>query len=123
MSKCPYCGFVGCYNSGFTVECANPCCDYFTLEQVQLYIHAELRRRILQTIEGAPFTPWDPNFKVDNPKPGVISVTPRGYRTFSYTLDDGINPCSPPPPTEEFLKKQAELQAYFKSLFAELGLS
>lgn len=123
MSKCPYCGFDGCYNSGFSVECANPCCDHCTVEQLKAYIQEELRRRILQTVNGEKVSEWDSNFRVENPQPAVVSVTPRGFATYYFDLNAGLDPVDPPPPTESFLKKQEELREYFKTMFAGLGLS
>lgn len=33
MTKCPGCSSANCYNSGFTIECAEPSCRFFTTEQ------------------------------------------------------------------------------------------
>lgn len=38
MSDCPYCGFPNCYNSGFTVECANPDCQFASPKQLTEFI-------------------------------------------------------------------------------------
>jgi len=37
MSKCPECGSEGVYNSGFTIECINKECRYFSQRQLDIY--------------------------------------------------------------------------------------
>ena len=71
MSDCPTCGVEGCYNSGFTVECQNPECSFFSQKQVDILL-AEYDRDTDATTRELP--------------PGAVIIITSGEITTHHSL-------------------------------------
>lgn len=53
MTSCRYCGAEGAYDSGVSVECSNPACEYFTLDQCKNFLQSEIKKFLVDSLSSS----------------------------------------------------------------------